>query len=93
MTLRSILTNVRFCIFSYIHIFDSIDLSNLHPLSSKENKKSYIQIIDSKGFRTHSRNERKIVKGYESIKRYAADSGSVAVRGDEVGINETLFGT
>ena len=35
--------------------------------------------------------EGKVVKGYESIKRCAADSGSAAVGGNEVGINETLF--
>jgi hypothetical protein len=33
------------------------------------------------------------VKGYESIKRCAADSGSTTVRGYEVGMKETLFGT
>jgi hypothetical protein len=35
--------------------------------------------------------EGKVVKGYESIKRCAADSGAAAVRGNEVGIKETLF--
>jgi hypothetical protein len=35
--------------------------------------------------------EGKVVKGYESIKRCAADSGAAAVRRNEVGIKETLF--
>jgi hypothetical protein len=37
--------------------------------------------------------EGKVVKGYESSRRYAVDLGSATVRGDEVGIKETLFGT
>ena len=55
--------------------------------------KSYIQIVDSKEFGTHSKWEGTVANQYESSKRCAADSGSATVRGYEVGIKETLFGT
>jgi hypothetical protein len=48
-------------------------------------KKSYIQTLDLQGFEIHSELKRKVVKFYESTKRCAADSGSTAVRGYEVG--------
>jgi hypothetical protein len=53
--------------FLYFHTFIYLILLTFEtstPLSSKEDKKSYIQIIDRQGFGTHYRNGR---KGFEGL--------------------------
>ena len=80
-------------IFSYIHFLDLLTFRTYTLYPRKVIKNRTFKSLIHKGSELILGMEGKVVKGYESIKRCAADSGSAAVRGDEVGIKETLFGT
>ena len=75
--------------FGYFHTFmSSIGLTfRTYPLYLRKIiKNRTFKSLIRKGSELILGMEGKVVKGYESIKRCAADSGSAAVSGDEVGI-------
>ena len=77
--------------FTYFHTFILLTFRTYTLYLQRVIKYRTFKSLIHKGSELILGVEGKVMKGYESIKRCAVDSGSAAVRGNEVGIKETLF--